>query len=314
MDRLLSMKVFQRVVDEGSFAAAARQLDMSPPVVTRLVADLEAHLGARLLQRSTRRLALTEAGQAYLGRVRHILQDIDEADAEVGSQTRELEGLLRLQATPVLASHLVAPLLPGFRLKFPKVEVDLVVDVNPHPPIENFDISLRATHAPLDGHLVARQVLESSLILVASPAYLQRRGQPATPQDLADHDTLHLRWGDDRSRTWHLWQQGDAQAAVHVEVQPMLSCNHAETLLRAALEGAGIAPVALMLVAPYLVSGELVPVLSGWISGRTTVYAAIPSRKYLPLRTRAFLDYLLERSREATETALAATRSVASAE
>ncbi len=305
MDRLLSMRVFQRVVEEGGFAAAARQLDMSPPVVTRLVADLESHLGTRLLQRSTRRLALTEAGQDYLGRVRRILQDIDEADAAVSAQTREPEGLLRLQATPSLASHLVAPILSGFRLLYPKIEVELVVDVSAHLPIENFDLSLQATFAPLDGHVNARQVLESALILVASPTYLRRKGLPSAPQDLTTHDTLHLRWADERSRTWQLWRDGGDEAPIQVDVQPMLTCNHGETLLRAALDGAGIAQVAVVLVAPYLLSGELVPVLNGWTSGRTTVYAAMPSRKHIPRRTRAFLDYLLQRTREATDAALA---------
>ena len=115
MDRLLSMRVFERVVNEGGFAAAARALDMSAPVVTRLVADLEEHLGTRLLQRTTRRLSLTDAGQTYLLRVRDILQDIDEADAVASSQTTELAGLLRLHAPPVLASYVIAPLLAEFR-------------------------------------------------------------------------------------------------------------------------------------------------------------------------------------------------------
>ena len=309
MDRLLSMRVFQRVVEEGGFAAAARQLDMSPPVVTRLVADLEAHLGARLLQRSTRRLALTEAGQDYLDRVRHILQDIDEADAAVSAQTREPEGVLRLQATPALASHLVAPILSGFSLMYPQIEVELVADVGAHLPIENFDLSLRATFAPLDGHVIARQVLASALILVASPAYVRRKGRPSEPQDLARHDTLHLRWGDDRSRTWQLWPDGGDETPVQVDVRPMLTCNHGETLLRAAMDGAGIAQVAVVLVAPYILSGQLVQVLNGWTSGRTTVYAAMPSRKHIPQRTRVFLDYLLQRTREATDAALASTGS-----
>lgn len=305
MDRLLSMRVFQRVVDEGGFAAAARLLDMSPPVVTRLVADLEAHLGTRLLQRSTRRLALTEAGQAYLSRVRHILQDIDEADAVVSLQTQHLEGMLRLQAPPTLASHLVAPLIPGFRLMYPKIAVDLLVDVTPDPPIEDCDVTLLATNAPFDAHVIARKLLESEAIFVASPAYLQRKGRPTTPQELVVHDSLRLRWADDRSRTWRLWRQGDESTAVEVDVQPMLWSNHGETLLRAALDGAGIMSVALDLVAPYLMRGDLVRVLNGWISGRMTVYAAMPSRKFLPQRTRVFLDYLVQRTREGAAQALA---------
>src|SRR3546814_7442188 len=125
MDRLLSMRVFERVVDEGGFAAAARALDMSAPVVTRLVADLEEHLGTRLLQRSTRSLSLTDAGQTYLNRVRNILQDIDEADAVTRSQTNELEGLLRVHSPPVLASYVLAPMLAEFRRRYPKIDIDV---------------------------------------------------------------------------------------------------------------------------------------------------------------------------------------------
>ena len=115
MDRLLSMRVFQKVIDEGGFATAARALDMSPAVVTRLVADLETYLGTRLLHRTTRRLSLSAAGENYLSRVRVILQDIDEADQAVSAQPRELTGVLRVLATPVLATHVLAPLIAGFR-------------------------------------------------------------------------------------------------------------------------------------------------------------------------------------------------------
>ncbi len=306
MDRLLSMRVFQRVVDEGGFAAASRLLDMSPPVVTRLVADLETHLGTRLLQRSTRRLSLTEAGQAYLSRVRHILQDIDEADAVVSSHTHELEGVLRLHAPPSLASYVVAPLMPGFRALYPRIAVDLEVDSTQDPAIEAYDITLLATNAPFDANVIARKLVESESILVAAPSYLQHRGHPATPQDLAAHECLRLRWGEDRSRTWRLWRPGDEGSAVEVDVQPMLWTNHIETLLRAALDGAGIMSMALDLGAPFLMRGELVRVLDPWIAGRLAVYAALPSRKFIPQRTRVFLDYLVQRSRDVTAQALAA--------
>jgi len=125
MDRLNSMRVFQRVVDEGGFAAAARALDMSPAVVTRLVADLEGHLGTRLLHRTTRRQSLTDAGEAYLERVRPLLQDLDEADALVSSRTRDLAGVLRVMAPPVLATHVLAPLVAGFHAQYPSVQLDI---------------------------------------------------------------------------------------------------------------------------------------------------------------------------------------------
>ena len=127
MDRLLTMRVFQKVIDEGGFAAAARALDMSAAVVTRLVADLEDHLGTRLLHRSTRRLSLSLAGETYLARVRAILQDIDEADRLTSSQTHELAGVLRVLAPPVLATHVLAPLIAGFRQLYPKILLNIEV-------------------------------------------------------------------------------------------------------------------------------------------------------------------------------------------
>lgn len=306
MDRLLSMRVFERVVDEGGFAAAARALDLSPPVVTRLVADLEEHLGARLLQRTTRRLSLTEAGQTYLNRVRNILQDIDEAHAATVADTHELEGLLRVHAPPVLATYVIAPLLAGFRERYPRIRIDVEVDGTGDPPIENFDLTLLGTDDRFDADVVARKVLESEAIMVASPAYVQRRGLPATPQELIAHDCLRLKTPYGRNRGWRMWSSQDGQTAVDVEVGTVLSSNHTDTLLRAALDGAGIASMAVDIVAEHLARGALVRVLAPWITGRLAMYAALPSRKFVPERTKVFLDFLVQRTREQARQALAA--------
>lgn len=306
MDRLQSMRVFERVVSEGGFAAAARALDLSPPVVTRLVADLEEHLGTRLLQRSTRRVSLTEAGQVYLTRVRGILQDIDEADAIASAHTQELVGLLRVHAPPVLASHVIAPLLAGFRERYPKILIDLTVETVGEPPIEDFDITLIGVADGYDANIVARTVVASEAVLVAAPAYLQRRGEPTTPQALVEHDCLQLTHPDGRPRNWRLWR-ADAPEQVHqVPVRPVLSANHTDSLLRATLDGAGITSVSVDIVAPHLMRGELVRVLAPWITGRLALYAGLPSRKFIPQRTRAFLDYLIERTRAQAAQALAA--------
>jgi DNA-binding transcriptional LysR family regulator len=306
MDRLQSMRVFERVVAEGGFASAARALDLSPPVVTRLVADLEEHLGTRLLQRSTRRLSLTEAGHAYLVRVRSILQDIDEADAIASAHTRELEGLLRVHAPPVLASHVIAPLLAGFRERYPKIRLDIMVESRSEPPIEEYDITLIGVADGFDANIVARTVVASEAILVAAPGYIGRRGEPADPQSLVGHDCLQLKPSDGRPRAWRLWLAGAGGEAVEVPVQPVLTANHTDTLLRATLDGAGITSVAVDIVAPYLMRGELVRVLAPWITGRLALYAGLPSRKFVPQRARAFLDYLIEQTRAQTNQALAA--------
>lgn len=306
MDRLLSMRVFERVVDEGGFAAAARALDMSAPVVTRLVADLEDHLGTRLLQRSTRRLSLTEAGQQYLSRVRNILQDIHEADAAASSQTTELAGLLRLHAPPVLATYVISPLLAEFRRRYPKILIELEVESLREPPIEDFDITLLGTDDRFDGDVVARKVLEAEAILVASPEYLRRRGVPEQPQALVQHDCLRLKMPHARSRVWQMWCPDKPTQPLEVDVQPVLLANHTDSLLRAALDGAGITSVAMDMVAPYLTRGELVRVLSPWITGRLSMYAAVPTRKFMPQRTRVFLDFLVEETRLQTAKALQA--------
>jgi DNA-binding transcriptional LysR family regulator len=306
MDRLLSMRVFERVVDEGGFAAAARALDMSAPVVTRLVADLEDHLGTRLLQRSTRRLSLTEAGQQYLSRVRNILQDIQEADAAASSQTTELAGLLRLHAPPVLATYVISPLLAEFRRRYPKILIELEVESLREPPIEDFDITLLGTDDSFDGDVVARKVLESEAILVASPEYLRRRGAPQQPHELMQHDCLRLKMPHIRSRVWQMWCPDNPTHPTEVDVQPVLLANHTDSLLRAAIDGAGITSVAVDMVAPYLTRGELVRVMAPWITGRLSMYAAVPTRKFMPQRTRVFLDFLVEETRLQTAKALAA--------
>jgi len=306
MDRLMSMRVFQKVIDEGGFAAAARALDMSPAVVTRLVADLENHLGTRLLHRSTRRLSLSVAGETYLGRVRAILQDIDEAHALASSQTHELEGVLRVLAPPVLASHVLAPLIAGFRQLYPKILLDIEVASFKEPPIEDYDITLMPTEAAFDAAVIARKISSTEAVLVASPAYIERKGAPATPQDLAKHEVLRLKAPGLRPRTWRLFNSARQDDPLDVAVEPGLWINHTDTLLRAALDGAGITSVAVDLVAPYLTRGELVRVLRPWITGRLSLYAALPSRKFLPERTRVFLEYLTEQTRIEVNSAMQA--------
>ena len=306
MDRLMSMRVFQKVIDEGGFAAAARALDISPAVVTRLVADLEEHLGTRLVHRSTRRLSLSVEGETYLARVRAILQDIDEADRVVSSQTHELEGVLRVLTPPVLATHVIAPLIAGFRQLHPKILLNIDVASFKEPPIEDYDITLLPTEAGFDAEIIARKISSTDAILVASPAYIQRRDVPVMPQDLAKHDVLRLKAPGLRPRSWRLFNSARQDEVLDVAVEPGLWINHTDTLLRAALDGAGITSVAVDLVAPYLSRGELIRVLRPWITGRLTLYAALPSRQFLPERTRVFLEYLIERTRSEVNSAVQA--------
>jgi DNA-binding transcriptional LysR family regulator len=296
MDRLLSMRVFERVIDEGGFAAAARALDLSPAGVTRLVADLETHLGTRLLHRNTRRLSLSDAGEAYLSRVRGILRDIDDADEVASAHTQELSGVLRLLAPPVLASHILSPLVAGFRRLYPKIQLDVEVATFKEPPIEDYDITLFGAPDGYDGDIIARKVVSGQAILVASPAYLKQRGTPQTPADLSKHCCLRLRIAGSPATEWRLMPGDHPGEPVVIAVTPALLANHTDTLLRATLDGAGITSAPVDLVAANLASGALVRVLPQWITGRFSLYAALPSRQFLPKRSLVFLDYLTEQT------------------
>lgn len=304
MDRLVSMQVFASVADEGGFAAAARALDISPPVVTRLIAELETHLGTRLFQRTTRKVSLTEAGQAYLDRVRHILQDIEEADAIATAHTQQLAGRLRVHSEPVLASYVIAPLLADFRVHYPGILIDVEVGSHGESPVEDYDITLLGSDSNLNPDNVARKIIESNAVLVAAPSYIERKGSPQSPQDLEHHDCLRLRRMDSSLKTWRMWRESEPEHAVEAHVQPIVVANHTDTLLRATLDGVGITSVSLDIVAPYLMRGTLVRVLSPWITGRLTMYAAMPSKKFIPQRSRVFIDFLIERTREQNEKAL----------
>ncbi len=300
------MRVFQRVIDEGGFAAAGRALDISPAVVTRLVADLEDHLGTRLLHRTTRRLSLTEAGAAYLERVRPILQDVDEADALVSSQTTELAGVLRILAPPVLATHVLAPLVAGFRQAYPKIVLDIEVATYREPPIEDFDLTLIGADASFDANVIARRINVTEAILVAAPSYLAGRPAPQVPEGLLHHACLRIKPEGLGKRPWTLFRSDRPEEKAELEVQPVLWANHTDTLLGATLGGAGISAIPVELAAPHLASGALVRVLSPWIAGRFTLYAALPSRKFMPQRTRVFLDYLSVQTQRSVLRALAA--------
>ena len=306
MDRLQSMRVFQKVIDEGGFAAAARALGLSAAVVTRLVADLEAHLGARLLHRTTRRISLSTAGEEYLERVRAILQDLDEADAAVSSRTDELAGELRLLAPPVLATHLLAPMIADFRRLHPRILLNITVESFREPPIEDFDLTLLPTSEAYDGAVVARKISSTEAVLVAAPSYLARKGVPATPLELAQHEVLRLSISGQRQSSWRLMDASNRDAPIDVAVTSALWVNHTDTLLRATLDGAGITSAPIDLIAADISNGALVRVLRPWITGRLALFAALPSRKFIPGRTKVFLDYLVERTRLEVDSAVLA--------
>jgi DNA-binding transcriptional LysR family regulator len=297
MDRLQSMRVFQQVVDDGSFAAAARKFDLSAAVVTRLVGDLENHLGARLLQRTTRRLALTEVGETYLARVRHILNDIDEAHAAAQANAEEMSGVIRIFAPPLIGVHVLAPLVAEFGRLYPKIVLDIHVDSPLLPPIQDYDLTLLGAEDTFDANIIARPIASSDGILCASPEYLREHGIPQQPEDLAGHRCLRVKLPANRHRSWRLINPQEQQRVLEVQIEPALLVNHTDTLIRACIDGAGISIQSIDLVANFLNSGELQRVLSPWITGRNTLYAALPSRKFIPARTSVFLEFMTEYTR-----------------
>lgn len=297
MDRLQAMAVFARVVEEGGFAAAARAMDLSPPVVTRMVADLERHLGTRLLQRTTRKLALTDAGDAYLQRVRAVLHEIEDAEAAAAASTRDLRGTIRIVTAPVLATNFLAPLVAQWHASHPRLMLDVSIDAFASARVDEFDITLMVAGEDFDANVVARPLQHGEAIVVASPAYLERRGIPREPHDLLRHDYLRdsataVRSPTGAGRKLRLQAKTGEQPAQEIDVAPVLQSVSTELLLRAAVDGAGVAVTSRLLAQEYLARGDLVHVLPGWIYSRYTVYAALPSGRMLPARTRALLDFL----------------------
>lgn len=299
MDRLHSMRVFARVIDEGSFASAARALNLSAAVVTRLVADLEEHLSARLINRTTRRLALTDTGELYLERVRQILSEVEEAEALASAATSEPRGVVRVLSPPAFAVHQLAPRLPAFKARFPKVSIELSAPGPVSTVDENFDISiLLVGQQPLEGEYVARLLAHSAWVVCASPAYLDERGRPAHPIDLMRHRVMapssirEVSFRADMAKA-----SGPAAAAASVtldSIRATLITNHIDTLFAAAKAGLGIAGLPSFVVHPALQDGSLEHVMPDWQLLQAVIYIAMPTRKYVPTRTRALWDFLLE--------------------
>ena len=190
MDQLRAMKVYARVVDEGGFAKAARALDMAPPVVTRMVAELEAHLGARLLNRTTRRIALTEVGEQYLEKVRLILLGVEESDALAGESTKVPRGHLRVLCPPAVAVHQLAKHLPRFQVDYPQITLELSSPGPVETVSEDFDVTIFASREAPNGDFIARRLARTEVVVCAAPEYLDRRGRPEHPSDLMQHEFI----------------------------------------------------------------------------------------------------------------------------
>lgn len=302
MDQLKAMKVFVRVVDEGGFAKAARALDMAPPVVTRMLAELESHLGARLLNRTTRRLSLTEAGEQYLERVRGILDELERADLLAGEGTRLPRGHLRVLCPPAVAVHQLAKNLPRFQAEYPQVTLEVTSPGPVETVDESYDVTIFSSRdQPPDGEFIARRLARTEVVVCASPAYLDQRGRPQHPSELVAHEAVIPPLSDmRRGLTFYSGPlNGSEDRSPQVfqlprKEHPALATTHVDTMFAAALAGLGIAGLPSYLIGDALRSGQLERVLPHWRLFDVTLWAGMPTRRHLPARTRVFVDFLLQ--------------------
>ena len=289
MDKFQEMQAFVAVVDAGSFVRAADALDISKTAVSRLVGDLEARLGTRLLHRTTRRLSLTPEGEVFHERCRQVLDDVSEAEAELTARSGEAVGRLRINVPVTFGLLHLAPLWPAFMAMHPRVELDItladrVVDLVE----EGYDLAVRIARLQ-PSSLVSRQLSSTRLVLCASPEYLRRHGTPGHPSDLAEHAVIAytlLSTGDH-------WAFEGPEGPVGVTVTPRMRTNSGDTCCAAALQHRGLVLQPTFLVAPHLASGALVEVLPQYRSTELGVFAVYPSRKHLTPKVRVLIDFLV---------------------
>ncbi len=291
MDVTSDLRVFVRVMDRGSFSAAAKDLGLTPSAVSKLVSRLEDRLGARLLERSTRRLALTPEGETFLTRARRIVTDIDEAEAEVASVRGAPRGRLHINSGTAFGLHQLAPALADFLARYPEIDLELSITDRLVDLIEaQADIAVRSGHLP-QGPFIQRKIAELQRVICAAPSYLERRGAPQVAADLKDHDCIVVA-GPGLNR-WPFKTRGGVDV---VEVRPRVSTDDAEAALRLAIEGAGIVRLSDVIVGAPLRNGELVPLLADSHHVEPFPLAAIypAGRQRLP-RVAVFLEFLIAR-------------------
>jgi DNA-binding transcriptional LysR family regulator len=291
MDTLTSMKVFATVVEAGSFAAAAERLELSRAMVSKHMAHLENHLGTRLLNRTTRRLSLTESGSAYFERCQHILKDLEEAELAATELTSVPRGTLRLTAPLVFGVQHIAPLIADYLAIHPEAKLDFTLDDRNIDLVnEGYDLAIRIGNLAETG-LIARRFAKDSLVVCAAPEYFRRHGTPQVPEDLARHVCL----GYSYEESVNEWRFSGADGEHVVHVSGNVRANNGDLLRVAALGGAGIIWQPRFLVGADLRAGRLQAVLTQYESRELGIYAVYPSRRYLSAKVRSFIDFLVER-------------------
>jgi len=286
---------FVRTVAAGSFAAAARDLGVSPVAVSKNVQRLERRLGVRLLQRSTRKLSLTEEGRLFYERCAEPLRELESAQSVVKDTGRTPTGRLRVTSISPFGRTYVLPLLPAFSRLYPKIEVELQLDDAVSDMIaEGYDVGIRA--GPMrDGTMVVREIAPLHFVVCGAPSYLAEHGIPRTPGDLARHNCLRLLRRASASAA--VWRLGPERTAISPPITGNLLASDINTLVAAAVQGQGLAHAPLPLVLPLFRSGELVPLLTDWMDQAGHLFIHYPNRSHLPARVRSFVKFMLERFR-----------------
>lgn len=291
MDRLRALEMFVKAVEAGSFTRAAEALGSSPAGVTRHIAALEARLGTRLLQRSSRRLALTESGAEYFERAKQILEDLTEADALAGAEAMRPAGLLRINVPVVFGARVLAPLWPRFRARHPEIKLDIAVSDRFVDLVEEgVDAAVRIARLP-SSNLIARRLATVRTFACASPAYLKKNGTPAAPQDLAGHRCLGYRYSTTKDE-WEFVAPDGRERRIAVDCD--FHANHGEVICAAACGGEGIAVLPSFIAGPAVARGELVVLLRGWTIPELGAHVVYPSRRHLPAKVRALVEFLTE--------------------
>lgn len=292
MDYLAALRAFVAVVDAGSFARAAERMDVSRPIVTTRIAQLERHLAARLLTRTTRRLALTDDGRAFYARALRILDEVAEAQDAIGGGLAPARGRLRAAMPAAFAHQVLVPALPRLLARHPELTLELVLHEGaPDLVREGLDCAVRAAQVR-EGDLVVRRIGTARLVTVAAPAYLARRGAPAEPVALEAHDCIACLHADTgQPLPWTFDQAGDA---IVVAPRYRLALTSMEGAAAAAVAGLGVAHVFSSIAHAPVVAGRLVPLLTGWTPPGPPVSVVYPGSRYLSAKVRAFADFALE--------------------
>jgi DNA-binding transcriptional LysR family regulator len=289
MDLFGSMKMYMAVVEGGSFAAAANKLDISRAMVSKQIQKLEEHLGTRLMNRTTRRLSLTETGRAFYERSTQIISDVEEAEQIAGQMTRTPQGVLRVTIPLSYGQHRLAAIIGAYTQAYPQVQLDISLSDRKVDLVdEGFDLAIRIGAMP-QSDLIARKIGGVHSIVCAAPAYLARHGAPQTPADLAQHACL----GYTLTGSGAEWRMEGPQGPVTVAIAGPIRADNGDIIRLAAQGGAGIIFQPHFIVGEDIDAGRLVRLLPEWQSAELGVYAVYPSRKHLSAKVRTFVDFMV---------------------